>query len=143
VELAELDALDLVDVAGGLEHDEVAAGMAVELRALVAMVRVLDRGRVELELVGDSRELVGGRPVHADPGHAAALARQLGDDVERGRVVGAGAVDVDRRVDHGHERLLRVPPTLVSDNAVRLPARGSWWASMPASGGGPWTSLCR
>ena len=51
VDLAELDLLDVVDVAGGSEHDEQGVVVAFELGALMGDDRVLDGQRVEPELV--------------------------------------------------------------------------------------------
>jgi hypothetical protein len=50
VQLAELDLLDLVEVAGGVQHQEQGVVVALELGALVGNDGVLDDELVELEL---------------------------------------------------------------------------------------------
>ena len=49
MDLAELDRLGLVDVAGGAQDDEDRAVVVLELRPLVGVAGVLDRERVEVE----------------------------------------------------------------------------------------------
>ena len=51
-DLAQLDDLDRIDVAGGLEHDEEGVVVDVELGPLVGVDGVLDRQLVEIELLG-------------------------------------------------------------------------------------------
>ena len=53
VQLAEFDLLDVVEVAGGPEHDEQGVAVAFELRALMGLDRVLDGELMQLELRGE------------------------------------------------------------------------------------------
>ena len=76
VHLAELDLLDVVEVAGGAQHDEQRVAVALQLRPLVGDDRVLDGELVQAELLGDGQQLRLGRPVQADPGHRARLLAQ-------------------------------------------------------------------
>ena len=57
VDLAELDLLDVVEVAGGAQHDEQGVAVALQLRPLVGDDGVLDRQLVQPELLGDGAEL--------------------------------------------------------------------------------------
>src|SRR5215217_8716130 len=56
VDFAELDPLLLVQVTGGLEHEEERLPVALQLGPLVGIRRVLDRQPVQAELPGDGRE---------------------------------------------------------------------------------------
>ena len=67
VDLAHLDLLGLVDVAGGLEHDEDRLVVHLELGSLVRVQSVLDGELVELELAPDDVELFVGRLVETEP----------------------------------------------------------------------------
>ena len=67
-DLADLDHLVVVDVAGGLQHEEERVAVHLELRALVRLDRVLDRQRVEAELAPRPRRTPRSRRlVQADP----------------------------------------------------------------------------
>ena len=76
VDLAELDLLDLVQVAGGAQHHEQGVAVAFQLGSLVGDDGVLDRQLVQAELLGDGQQLRLGRPVEPDPGHRARLVAQ-------------------------------------------------------------------
>jgi hypothetical protein len=67
VQLAELDLLQFVDVAGGLEDDEEGVAVALELRPLVGLDRVLDRQLGEVVLLGQLAQLRRLRPVQTQP----------------------------------------------------------------------------
>ena len=102
VQLAELDPLDVVEVARRAQHDEERLAVALELRALVALARVFDGERMQAELLGDGVELGIGRPVEADPREAAVLLARLEGLLEGRRRGDARAVAVDRIVDDRH-----------------------------------------
>ncbi len=57
VELAELDRLSRVEVAGGAQDDEERAIVALQLRPLVGFDGILHRELVQAELLGDPAEL--------------------------------------------------------------------------------------
>jgi hypothetical protein len=112
VDLADRDDLDLVDVAGRAQHDELDVAVALHLGALVGVDRVLDRERVQLELGGDRVDLGLRRVEQPDPAEVVAIrgravAQRLEGLVERFRHGGALAVDVDRVVDHRHPSYLQ------------------------------------
>lgn len=71
VQLAEVDLLGRVQVAGCAQHHEQGVAVAFQLGSLVSLQRVLDRQRVQVELFGDGQQLGLGRPVQADPRHPA------------------------------------------------------------------------
>ena len=78
VQLAELDLLGLVEVAGRPQHGEQGVAVALQLGALVRRDRVLHGQRVQAELrrrPPRSPSSVG--PVQADPGHAAVFGQGL------------------------------------------------------------------
>ena len=75
VDLAELDLLDVVEVAGRPQDDEQRVAVAFELRPLVGDDRVLDRQLVQVELPRHRGELLR-RPVQADPSHRPRLVAQ-------------------------------------------------------------------
>jgi len=58
VQLAELDLLQLVDVARGLEDDEQRVAVPLELRPLVGLDGVLDGQLMQVELMGHRGELL-------------------------------------------------------------------------------------
>ena len=92
----------VLDVADRLEHQEQRVVVAVHLRSLVGVHRVLDGQFVQAEQLGDDGHLVGVGLVQADPDEAAALGADPGD--RRDRVVALGhpiAVDVGGAVDDG------------------------------------------
>ena len=76
MDLAELDLLDLVQVAGGAQHREQGVAVAFQLGSLVGDDGVLDRQLVQAELLGHGQQLRLGRPVEPDPGHRARLVAQ-------------------------------------------------------------------
>lgn len=53
VDLAELDPLGVIEVAGRAQHDEQGGVIALQLRTLMGGDRVLDGQRVQFELAGD------------------------------------------------------------------------------------------
>ena len=67
----------VLDVAQGLQDHEQRLVVDVELGPLVALDRVLDRQRVQLELVVDQRELGVGGVLQTDPDEAVRSARRL------------------------------------------------------------------
>ena len=87
LDLAELDGFGLVDVAGGLQHDEQRLAVHLEFRPLVRLDSVFDRELVESERLSDVRELLGHGFVQADP------CEDVGAEARRRRVV-----DRDRAV---------------------------------------------
>ncbi len=96
VDLAELDLLDVVEVAGGAQHHEQGVAVAFQLGPLVGDDGVLHRHLVQPELLRDGQELGLGRPVQPDPGHRARLLPQPPRGLRhRGRVLHAPAFAVD------------------------------------------------
>ena len=100
-DLAELDLLALVDVAGRAQHDERdAAVVLLDLRAQVEALRVLDGELVQPERVLHVRELLLGRLDHAEPDEPVVV-RQI-EAASRGlhlALVLAAPVAVVRAVD--------------------------------------------
>ena len=76
VQLAELDLLDVVEVAGRPQDHEQRVAVALELRALVGVDRVLDGEFVQVELRGERLQFERVGPVEPDPGHAVGLVAQ-------------------------------------------------------------------
>ena len=76
VDLAELDLLDVVEVAGGPKHHEERVVVALDLRSLMSVDRVLNGERVEPELGGQRLDLQLLRSVQADPGHPVSVLAQ-------------------------------------------------------------------
>ena len=115
VDLAEVDLLDVVEVAGGAQHHEQGVAVAFQLGPLVGDDRVLDGQLVQPELLGHGQQLRLGRPVQPDPGHGVRLVAQalVGLGQRRG-AVDPPAVPVDGGGDHallhrrGHGRGPRV-----------------------------------
>ena len=68
--LAGLDVARRLDVAQRLEHDEHRALVVLDLGPLVAVDRVLDGQRVQLQLLVDEVELGVGRVLQTDPEEA-------------------------------------------------------------------------
>ncbi len=100
VHLAELDLLDVVEVARCPEHDEQGLAVALELGPLVGDDRVLDGQLVQPELLGDGQQLALGRPEEADPGHRSRAIAQLAHGFGHGvRTPDPCAALVQRRVD--------------------------------------------
>ena len=98
-DLAESHDLVGVDVLRGLEHDEERVTVKLELGALVGVDRVLDRERVQRELLPDRVELLLGRFVEADPGEDVRFAAGVHGVWRRRRALTPPAVLVDRAVD--------------------------------------------
>jgi hypothetical protein len=102
VDLAELDGLGLVHVAGGAQDDEERSVVALDLGPLVRLDGVLDGQRVQPELRGHGGELLLGGRVQPDPRQPALPANRLVRFVEGGRLGGPAPVHVDGVVhDHG------------------------------------------
>jgi hypothetical protein len=102
-DLADLDVGGLVHVAQRLDDHEQRVAVELELGALMGVDRVLDRERVQLQLVGDLVELRRGRLVQADPHEAVALPARGVQGVAQVAVdVVAAALTVDGAIhDHG------------------------------------------
>ncbi|GAB4008748.1 hypothetical protein GCM10029992_65920 [Glycomyces albus] len=100
VQLADLDLLGRVEVAGRAQDAEQGLAVAFELGALVAGQGVLDRERVEVERCchGLDGGVVG--PVEADPPHAAAGADQFVGALQ-GPGLDPAPVDVDGGLHYG------------------------------------------
>jgi hypothetical protein len=99
LDLPERDRLRLVQVAGGPQDDEERVAVALELRALMRLDRILNRELVQVELARHRRELLLARLVETQPGDdVAGLAggMQLGEVAGRTRAL---AVSVDGVVD--------------------------------------------
>jgi hypothetical protein len=114
VQLAELDGLGLVDVAGGAQHAEQGLAVPLQLRPLVRVDGVLDRQLVKPELVGQARELLLGGGDEPDPRDAARAPARV---AEGGGVCGrldGHAVAVDGAADDH-------APTLPRSGARRNP----------------------
>ena len=104
VQLAELHLLGRVEVARGLEDDEQRAAVALELRPLVGLDRVLDRQLGQVVLLGQLPELGRLGPVETQPHQALGVLDQpvvaLGHAVRRRHPPARGVdgvVDDDRR----------------------------------------------
>ena len=69
-QLADLDHLLGVDVAGGLDDDEEGLAVELDLGPLVGLDRVLDRQLVQVELARDRLELLGRGLEDAEPDEA-------------------------------------------------------------------------
>ena len=76
LDLPELDVLQLLEVAGGLQHHEEAVVVLLELGALVGLEGVLDGELVEVERLADGRELLSGRLEQPDPDEAVGLGQR-------------------------------------------------------------------
>src|SRR5215211_294194 len=74
VDLPELHLLRCVQVPGGSQHDEQRLAVALKLRPLVRLQRVLHSQLVQPELFGDRGELLLGGPVKPYPGHTVLFA---------------------------------------------------------------------
>jgi hypothetical protein len=85
VDLAELDLLDLVQVAGRPQDHEQGVAVALELGPLVGDDGVLDGQLVQAELLGHGQQLGLGRPEQPDPGHRARLVAQPPGGLGHGR----------------------------------------------------------
>lgn len=99
MQLAEVDLLQRVQIARGTEDDEERLAVALQLRTLVRLHRVLDGERVQVELGGQREEFGFRRAGQADPRHAVRLLAQLAEGVGQGlRGRDAYAVTVERRL---------------------------------------------
>ena len=76
-DLTGLDVGGLLEIAQGLQHREDAAFVRLDLGPLVALDRVLDRERVQRQLVVDRVELRVGRVLEPDPDEPVAQRPQL------------------------------------------------------------------
>ncbi len=73
----QLSEFDLpVDVLGGAEDREEHIVVALQFRSLVGGDRILDRQRMQAELLPDRGQLALGRPLEPDPGHAPLLSQE-------------------------------------------------------------------
>ena len=109
VQLAELDLLDVVEVARGAQHHEQRGAVALELGSLVRGDRVLDREFVQPELGGEGFQFAGIGSIEPDPRHAVrSLAQDLEGLGERVRVGLAGATAVNGGVDQTRARRLGI-----------------------------------
>ncbi len=102
VHLSELDLLDVIQVAGGAQHDEQRVAVAIQLRPLMTQERVLRSEWMKPELGDDLAHLGLRGPVQPDPGDAAALVNGLETLGETRRIRRAFSVDVHREIDEGH-----------------------------------------
>ncbi|GGT21971.1 hypothetical protein GCM10010254_48210 [Streptomyces chromofuscus] len=78
VQLAEVDLLWCVEVAGRPQDDEEGLAVAFQLRPLVRLHRVLDGQRVQAELLGQGEQFArrgAGQPIQAMPDGFARSAR--------------------------------------------------------------------
>jgi hypothetical protein len=107
VDLAGLDGVLGVDVPEGLEGEEQAVGVALELGSLVGLERVLDRQRVQPERLRHLTELTLAGLVETDPDEVAVVGRlgpQLVELVGEAVDLHALTLAVERTVDdHTHE----------------------------------------
>src|SRR4051794_37450151 len=101
----------------------------VELGSLTLVQCVLDRERVEGELLGDEGELLGARLVDVHPDDGAVLLEIVGDALGVEVLVRAGALPVDARADHARtvRRNSRERPV----NARRVRRRATAAADRP------------
>ncbi len=103
LDLSELDSLEGVDVASGLEHHEEIPVVDLDLGPLVRAHRVLDRQVVEPELAPHRKELGRRRLEEADPHERVRLAGCLQRLLERQLTRASQPVGVHRAVhDHAH-----------------------------------------
>ena len=98
-DLAERDGLRLVEIARGPKDDEQRFAVALQLRTLMGLDRVLDREFMEIELARDRGELLLARFVQTEPrdriaGHAGGV--QLGEVV---RLRHTTAIAIDGTID--------------------------------------------
>ena len=126
-DLADLDELVAVDVARGLQHDEQrVAAVDLELGALVAVDGVLDRQRVQLEVLADGLDDARARVVQADPDEAVLAGVGL---AQRGLELDAPAEPlaalVEAAVDDGRADLLLAQ--------LRVRGAGTVAAPLPSS----------
>ena len=129
----------LLDVAGGLEHEEQRVAEDLELRALVGVDGVLDRERVQLEALADGLDDLGAGVVEADPDEAVAARVGL---AERGLELDPAALAVtlvvERRSRRRRPRRPRSPDVrrLADSAPSRTPAsrRGSGNQDRPSGG---------
>ena len=98
-DLADLDDSSVVDVAHGLQHHEQRVAVHLELRPLVRVDRVLDRERMQVELLANGVELLLGRLEQPDPHEGAIAPAGKGGLLDRGLARMAPAVLVDGAVD--------------------------------------------
>ena len=111
VDLAHLDLLGLVDVAGGLEHDEHRLVVDLELGTLVGVQRVLDGELVELELAPDGVELFVGRLVETEPDEGVLALAGCGH-VGEGELTGLALPSLVQRAIDDHRGVVAPATTL-------------------------------
>jgi hypothetical protein len=112
--------------ADGVQRDEDVVVVMVELGALPLVQCVLDRERVEAELLGDDRELFLGRLADVHPDDRVGLFEVVGDDGRVEVLVGARAVAVEPRADHAMTVRRRAPISAHPRAWLRArPSRGS------------------
>lgn len=100
VQLAEVDLLRGVQVAGRAQDHEQRLAVALQFGSLVCLHRVLDGQRVEVELRCQGEEFALGGAGEADPGHAGRLFAQFAERVGEGvRRRDAHAVPVEGGLD--------------------------------------------
>ncbi len=100
VQLAELDLLDVVEVAGGAQHDEQRRPYRSSFGRWCAMIASSTASGCRSNSVGQRAQLVLVGPVEADPRHPAVLLAQLVERLaERAGRSLPHAVAVHRRVD--------------------------------------------
>jgi hypothetical protein len=101
-QLADLDHLLGIDIMGGLDDDEERLAVALDLRPLVGLDRVLDSQLVQVELAGDRLELLCCGFDHPEPNEGAILPCRFAGIVQAQAAVAASALLVDGAVgDHG------------------------------------------
>ena len=121
-QLADLDHLLGVDVAGGLDDDEEGVAVELELGPLVRFDRVLDRQLVEVESAGDLPELLRRRFEHAEPDEGPVPARRRAGLVEREVVAAAQPFLVGGALD---DHRGSIAPAAVASAAL-FKASGAW-----------------
>lgn len=84
VQFAEVDLLGRVQIAGRAQDDEECVAVALQLRSLVCLHRVLDGERMQVELGGQGEEFGLRGAGEADPCHAGGLVAQLSEGVGEG-----------------------------------------------------------
>ena len=107
-DLAELDDVFGLDVAGRLEDEEERIAVDLELRPLMSVNRILDRELVEGELSPHCIELILVRLVQPDPDEGVATLRRLERLLEREIAVVPKSILVDGAVDD-HVAIIGVP----------------------------------
>ena len=134
VDLPELDGLGLVDVARRSQDEEQRVPVALQLRALMCVDRVLQRELMEVELARNVRHLLDGRLVEPEPRDAAPVAARGG---EVGSGVGLAApltIQVDGAIDDHAHTSYRPPPLESANQATRRLRRRASVSKAAATG---------